>query len=138
MKMKKLTKGVVVFSILAAMTLQMTAFASTGTTTLTLPVNQKWVSVSATRTGSFNDLHARCYSVYPTNGGKDDFKKIQARAVNSSGTVIANTVTLKETATGPTSMAIKNGYLNLTSFKFQFRGNDPELAAKAEVYYSGR
>ena len=115
----------------------MTVFAGTGRTTLTLPANQTWQSISTSRTGSFSDLHARCYSVYPTSGGTDNYTKIQCRATNGS-VAIVDTVTLKETASTATSLPIYNGYLGTTTVKFQFRGNNPDLAAYADVYYSGR
>lgn len=126
----------IALSLFVILVLQTNVFAAR--TVLTLPKNQAWVTQSTTRTGNFNDLHARCYSVYPTSGGTDNYKKIQVRATNSSGTVITSTETLVETASTATSLAIRNGYLGISTVKFQFRGNDPALSAYADVYYHGR
>ncbi|WP_067842986.1 hypothetical protein [Amphibacillus sediminis] len=107
-------------------------------TTLTLPKNQTWVSRSATRSGDYSNVHARLYAVYPTNGGEDNFTRIQVKLTSSGGKNMSDIYTLNETNKGNTSIKIYNGSLNTKSVKFQFRGNNPNYGAKADVYYSAR
>ncbi len=107
------------------------------TKTIDLPKNQKWVSCSATRTGDYDFCYAKCQSVYSTTSS-DNFTRIQARVVNSSGTRISvdSKYILSEKDAGSAVMNIKRGYLSAKSIKFQFRGNKPEYAARAKVFYN--
>jgi len=106
--------------------------------TIPLGANQVWNTRSAVaRSTYYSYVAARCYAVYPPNGGNDNFTRVQVRAKNASGIVITSIVTLYETADTTTSIDIFEGYLNATSVTFQFRGNDPDYAATADVFYYG-
>ncbi|SEN56741.1 hypothetical protein SAMN04488134_101374 [Amphibacillus marinus] len=106
--------------------------------TLNLPSRQSWVDKAATRSGTYNDVRARLYSVYPPNGGTDNFTRIQVVVATPGNLHITDTVTLNETATSNTSIKLRNGTLNNRSIKFRFRGNNPDYAAKADVEWQGR
>lgn len=104
-----------------------------------LELNQNWnVRPAVSRSGKYNDAYARCNSVYPPNGQEDTFTKIQAKLCTTAGTTISDVYTLSENDTSDTSLAIRNGYLYITSLKFAFRGNNPNYNALALVTYSGR
>jgi hypothetical protein len=116
-------------------------FATSKRETLTLGKNQVWNTTSAiSRSGYYNDITARLYAVYPTNGGGDNFTKIQFKAENSSGVNIlsASYYVLYESATSESSYLIKNGYLNTQNVKFSFRGNNASYAATCDVSYNSR
>lgn len=104
-----------------------------------LPENQVWTTAgNDARSGYYNDVYVRCHTVYPEDG-LDVFSTIQARITNSKGTVIMDDeyVKVSESDSDGKAIPIKNGYLNLDSITFQFRGNS-SLGANAEVSYSGK
>lgn len=104
---------------------------------ISLPENQVWTeSMSMERSGYFSFAWASLESVYPLSG-TDNFKKIQARIVNSSGSSIMDSsyVVLEEGKDGE-RLYIKEGCLNLTTIYIQFRGNTSK-AAEAVVSYGG-
>ena len=109
------------------------------TKTIDLPKNQKWVSVSATRSGQVTSCTARCNSVYSATSS-DNFTRIQARVVNSKGELMSKETkyVLSETATKATTIYLEEGMLSYKSIKFQFRGNEPLYAARAKVTYDPR
>ncbi len=114
-----------------------TTIRSFAMSTVYLSKGQEWTtSYSASRTMAFSYVSSKLYSVYPEKG-KDNFKKIQVRVVDGSGTLISNSTysTLTEGA-GWNSIALKDGYLNYSTVYFQFRGNSSE-AAYADVDYYG-
>ncbi|MCM1091392.1 MAG: hypothetical protein NC092_08200 [Butyrivibrio sp.] len=102
-----------------------------------LSANQVWTgSYSISRTGDYSYVYARCNSVYPPSG-TDNFTKIQARLVNSSGTLImtATYVVLNESE-GYKKLYIADGYLNENPVYIQFRGNTKDAAEAIVSYYS--
>ncbi len=104
--------------------------------TITLKTKQIWnVRTSLTRTTRYSYLTARCFAVYPTGGGKDNFTRVQVKATNTGNTNITNVITLNETSSAPTNIPIIEGYLNESSVKFCFRGNNPDYSAYADVDY---
>ena len=107
--------------------------------TVTLSKNQVWknASVIVSRSKNNSTLEAQCYSVYPTNGGTDKFTRVQTRAYTTTGLAMTDTYTLNETNSAVTILNIKEGYLSHSPVQFKFRGNDPDYAAKADVYYYG-
>lgn len=127
-----------ILSIAFVFALLFSSHAFAARTTLTLPEDQVWVSISTERTGKYKTVYARLFSVYPTDGGKDNFTRIQVRVTSSSGTVMSNRITLYETNTSSTTIQLKDGTLANKKIKFQFRGNNPNYGAKADVYYYGR
>ena len=133
--MKKFSK---MLSICFIFTLIFTSHAFAARETITVPVNQGWVVKSDTRSGNYATVYSRLYAVYPTKGGTDNFTRVQVKVTSSGGTAMSGIVTLFETATSNTSISLKNGTLSNKSVKFQFRGNDPDYAAKADVSYDAR
>lgn len=105
---------------------------------LVLPANQTWVSKSTTRTGKYSDVTARLFKVFPYDNRDDDFTRIQARLTSSNGTAISKVYTLYETANVPTAIKLNEGTLDNTNIRMQFRGNNPNYAAYADVFYNGR
>ena len=89
---------------------------------ITLAANQAWTKTyAASRSKQNSDVLARCHSVYPRYGGTDNFQKIQCRIVDGAGTQMCyEVVTLSETATGNTSIPIRNGFLNASTAYFNF------------------
>ena len=105
---------------------------------ISLPENQVWTeSMSMERSGYFSFAWASLESVYPLSG-TDNFKKIQARIVNSSGSSIMDSsyVVLEEGKDGE-RLYIKEGCLNLTTIYIlslkmllrQMAGNEPKSEA---------
>lgn len=141
MKLRKTIYAAISATVMIAMLCVSAMAASVTNKTISLPANQVWTSAtgnSVARSGSYNDVGARCNSVYPDSGA-DFFGKIQCRVLNSYGTKIMDDdyVVLDEGADGYTYIPIKNGYLSVTTVYFQFRGNT-SAAANAVVSYTGR
>jgi hypothetical protein len=100
-----------------------------------LPKKQAWVSTQkVTRSKNYSFGYAACYSVYPLEGGKDKFTKVQVR-MKAGSTAISKTYTLSESATNFTRIKIKEGYLSKTKVVFDFRGNHPDYSARTDVEY---
>ncbi len=133
---KKILSAFVVMMI--AIIIAVPAFAAgTNRQSIYLPKDQEWKSAGTdTRTGNYSYVYARCHSVYPDSGA-DHFTTIQCRVRNSSGIVISDKIYyLEESATGFTSIKIKEGYLSASPVTFQFRGNT-SAPAYAVVSYHG-
>jgi len=111
------------------------AFAATST--VYLPLKQGWNYCQSTRSGNYSYGSAKCNSVYPTNGGTDNLRYIQAGITDRSGVQMSDAVRLDERATTSSKIKIYEGKLNITSIMFRFRGNDPNIEAKTSVTYSG-
>lgn len=134
-KKKRLTTVFVVMAMFCMMS--MSVLAATNVV-ISLPKDQAWTTKrSMTRTGNYSYVQASCDSVYPTDGSTDLFSKIQARIINSSGTLIMTKdyVSLKE-GDGYQDLNIKEGYLADKTVYIQFRGNT-NSAAEAVVNYQG-
>lgn len=140
--MKKTIKSMVVrvFAVMFILCTYMTStvWGSFKRETISLDMNQVWnYRETVTRTLKYSYGVARCYSVYPPNGGADGYTRIQA-AIMLNGKRISDVCILYETAADTTPIKIYEGYLNNTEIQFAFRGNDPALAARADVYYAGK
>lgn len=130
---RKLT--ITISTLLVILTMSISNVFATRSTIM-LKTKQVWnVQASLTRTARYSYLTARCFAVYPTGGGKDNFTRVQVKATNTGNTNITNVITLYETSSGSTNIPIIEGYLNETSVKFSFRGNNPNYAAYADVEY---
>ncbi|MBQ3584388.1 MAG: hypothetical protein IJA27_06715 [Lachnospiraceae bacterium] len=139
--MKKKIMKILSVGLMMGMIVGTNAFAAVPTRreTIFLDFNQQWNGRAAiSRTGDYSTVYARCYSVYPADGGTDNYTKIQAKISTIAGVDISDVVTLNETATSNTSISIKEGYLSTTSIRFSFRGNNPDYSAYADVYQEGR
>lgn len=137
---KKIINSILVM-ILACMVLSTSAFAVAPSKreTIYLSSGQKWNGRAAiTRTGDYSTVYARCYAVYPTDGGEDKFTRIQVKISTIPGVDISDIYTLRESEAENKSIKIREGYLSETSVRFSFRGNDPDYAAMADVYQDGR
>lgn len=87
--------------------------------------NQVWnhdYDYTDKRSGSYSYVTAQNHSVRPVSG-VDLFTKIQARATNSYGLEITDTVILNEGTASASKLYIREGYLNWDTVGFQFRGN---------------
>lgn len=102
-----------------------------------LPANQLWTgSYSASRSGAYRYVNAQCNSVYPISG-EDNFTRIQVTVVsNNNTTILEDEVATLTEGQGMETLNIKNGYLNLRTVYFKFRGNSSS-AANAVVSYKG-
>lgn len=88
----------------------------------------------------YSTIGAKCETVYPETGS-DTFKRIQYAADYLDGsswvTVTADPYgVLEEGASQYTPMKIKEGYLDITTVWFKFRGNT-DASACAVVSYNG-
>lgn len=126
--------------LLITLTMCTSVFATERKQTINIPADLKKTTISATRTGNYSYVTARCYSVYPTSGGVDTFSKIRCEITDSSGNRINSNqdgktyFTLPETHTSATKIGIQEGKLGNKSIKFAFYGNSV-YAARAEVGY---
>lgn len=104
--------------------------------TIELPKDQVWTAkFSEPRTGRYSQVAAECDSVYPLSGS-DNFKQIQCRVVNQSGTVISDqSYYVLTEGMSSTYIPIREGYLNLSVVYFQFRGNTTSPAYTVVSYY---
>lgn len=129
-------KSIVMMTLAVCLLLSMHVFATRET--LSLPKNQVWVSCGTVRSGNYSYVSARCYAVYPIDGGSDTFTRIQVQVTNSAGTVISlsSAYTLYETASSSSQLSLKEGYLATKSIQVRFRGNS-SAPAYADVYYYG-
>lgn len=127
----------IIVAIIIASTMCIPAFAATRKN-IYIPENQAWTSkMSDSRAGNNGDVSATCHSVYPLSG-TDNFSKIQCRSVSSEGVLIVqNEYYVLTEGKGAVLMELRNGYHNLSTVYFQFRGNTNK-DAYAVVSYSGR
>lgn len=88
------------------------------------------------RSGRSAYAYARNHSVYPDNGAKDNFEKIQCRIVNDYDLQISNTCVLSETSKSFTSIKIYEGYRNGKTVNFEFKGNTAKNAVAVVSYGS--
>ena len=88
------------------------------------------------RTGNSAYAYARNHAVFPDNGGTDNYKKIQCRIVNDYDLQISNTTILNETSTKNTNIKIYDGYLNMKTANFEFKGNSDKNAIAIVSYGS--
>lgn len=51
---------------------------------------------------------------------------------------MSDRIVLYETNTSSTTLPLKDGTLGYKKINFQFRGNDPDYGAKADVEYNAR
>ena len=126
----------ILLTLIMVITVCMPAMAGTKVN-ITIPKNQVWsTKKSDSRTGYNGYVSARCHSVYPESG-TDNFSKIQCRVVSSSGNVMVEKsyYVLSESASAATDMNIKDGYFNLKTVYFQFRGNSSDAANAVVSYY---
>lgn len=134
MKRKNIITGIVVMVML--LTMSMSAMAASDVVVY-LPENQVWsISYSDTRSGAYSTATVHCDSVYPIKGS-DNFKKMQARLVDSSGTLISAEpyIILEENGLYDI-LHVDEGYLHLKTIYFQFRGNSKEAANAVVDYFA--
>lgn len=139
--MKKIFPKIVTAFFICSLILTTHVFAARST--FNLPKNQEWVYKYETRTGSYSTVLSRLYAVYPTDGSKDNFKKIQVRISASGGEVIgsgeymSDLYILDERVNSNSIIPLYDGLLYNMRIYFQFRGNSSS-PARADVYYNGR
>lgn len=104
-----------------------------------LSVNQYWMTQPAVqRSGAYSYVEAQCLAVHPAvAGGADNLRYIQAHATTEGGTNITGITTLDERDSSPSSLTLKEGYLNVSTVVFEFRGST-SAAAYADVTYDAK
>lgn len=97
--------------------------AATTKKTIDLPANYAFSKdkCEGTRTKKYTFVIAQCISVYPPNGGKDNFTTIQVMLKNESGKQISGVRKLSEKNAGMVDIEIREGYLNTQLFHRQSR-----------------
>lgn len=86
----------------------------------------------------YSHVEAQCFAVYPAvAGGADNLRYIQVHATTEGGTNITGITTLDERASAPSSLTLKDGYLNESTVVFEFRGGT-SAAAYADVAYDAK
>lgn len=134
-KKRRIITIIVALSMFCMMS--MSALADGWNVHIYLPENQEWTSGgSILRSGKYSYVMACCDSVYPTIG-TDNYTKIQARLVDSSGEriMLDDCVILKE-GSGYKHLYIMEGYQNLGTIYIQFRGNTNAGAEAVVSFYS--
>ncbi|MBR3917614.1 MAG: hypothetical protein IKJ59_02620 [Clostridia bacterium] len=135
---KSIKKAVVTVMTLASMGCMCCINAFAANSTVTLEVNQAWTYVGpVSRSGRYDYLAMRNLAVYPRYGGTDNFRYIQAYAIDDYGNVICETITLDERDESASYPYIYELHHNVSSIRFGFRGNNPNYEAKADVVYNG-
>ncbi|WP_167958820.1 hypothetical protein [Anaerosporobacter faecicola] len=132
MKLKKAIVTSLVFSFLIST--QVFAAGQTSSQTLWLPENT-WVGIYAQKTTTAQKAYSRCTAVYPSSGD-DNYTRVKSRCSDATGyTCISakDEYVLYETATGYTTMTFANYVSKGTYFIIDYKGNNPELAAYADV-----
>lgn len=137
MKGKVRSKLVTAVTVMAMCAMMAMSVGAASNVVVYLPANQLWSgSYSVSRSGAYGYVSAECNSVYPLSGS-DNFTQIQVTVVSNNNTTIMDGgyTVLKEGA-GMYRLRIKDGYLNLKTVYFKFRGNSSS-AANAVVSYEG-
>lgn len=110
--------------------------ASSNRETLHLSSNQAWnYGVTVQRSLEYSYGDARCFAVYPSNGGLDRFLKVRVKIVVGAYVTVSDVYTISENASAPTQIKMKEGYLDIENIKFAFSGNTSS-AVYADVYYN--
>lgn len=114
-------------------------FAAPKRETVKLLTNMAPTVRSASRSGKYASVYARCYSVYPYAGGKDTYKRIRVTVYSTDHRQITGTVVLNEENTANTLIRFYDVPLNFYTINFYFTGNSNTApAAGAEVMYDAR
>jgi hypothetical protein len=135
---KIIVTSLIVFMLFPSLIAPVFAAVSSKRERILVETNQVWNSRSAIRRDtSISTVQARTYAVYPTNGGEDGFRYLQARVAISTGNpdAVSNTYVLDERDTKNTSIKILEGFLGLSTVRFSFRGNSAKHPAYADVFY---
>ncbi|MCD7727431.1 MAG: hypothetical protein LUH57_03685 [Ruminococcus sp.] len=101
--------------------------------TFRVQTGQVWNTRPAlTRTQKYSYVRVKVNAVYPVLEVKDNYKYVQVRVINENGKAITSTCTLEE-GTGGQRIDIKEGCLDASDIRFQYRGNDADLAADVDA-----
>ncbi|OUP46034.1 hypothetical protein [Pseudoflavonifractor sp. An187] len=136
-KAGKLVTGLLGLAM-AAVTILPCAASTVYTHDIEIPAHMVWTKIyGAERSQKNKEVKARCNSVEPPKANWDTFTKIRCRVVNGMKEPITEKKEyVLEEGKGYVSMELLNGYLDVYSVSFQFRGNS-ESAAIANVSYWG-
>lgn len=114
-------------------------FASPKRETMKLLTNMAPTVRSASRSGYYASVYARCYSVYPYDGGTDTYKRMRVTVHHTDHSQITDTVILNEDNTYDTLIRFYDIPLNFYTINFYFTGNSTTApAAGADVMYDPR
>lgn len=140
--MKKNSKFVTAAVVLVMLLLSiMPAFAQVNNVLISIPANKAWsVGYGDTHDARYSTIGAKCESVYPESG-LDTFTRIQYAAdyLDGSSWVTVTTKPYEVLVEGDPeykTMQIREGYLNIPTVWFKFRGNT-DASARAVVSYNG-
>ena len=112
--MKKKIVGIV--ACLAAV-FSMGAYAL-ASTTIVLPLYAGYrTDISTVRSGNYSYVEERINSVYPTNGGYDNYTQVSVGIYNQSGQAISGQYVLNESDRTYTKIYIREGNLATTNIK---------------------
>lgn len=105
------------------------AIANVYTGTLVLPSSTSSANyrTNMTRSGNYSYVGVKINSVYPTNGGTDNYYYANAAIFSASMLQISNKTLINESSSGYTNISITEGYLNNTAIGVGFYN-----------YYSGK
>lgn len=138
--MKKKIQQVMVFALVLGFIMSTKVYAAIVTKTITLPIDT-WVSNKETKISDVQFSLARCNAVYPTGTyTEDNYHRIRVR-IKSGGNIVSKPsggnsyYTLTE-GQDNTRIDYSTRLVAGTEINIQFKGNDPEKAAKADVLYT--
>lgn len=137
MKSTRKSKLITAVTVMAMCIMTAVPVGAASNVVVYLPQNQLWTGAySTSRSTAYSYVSAECNSVYPLSGS-DNFTQIQVTVVSNNNTTIlkGEVATLTE-GQGMKSLTIKDGYLDLRTVYFKFRGNSSS-AANAVVSYQG-
>lgn len=135
--MKKKIRAIFSVTLLFCMVLGINVSATSVRETVAVSINQMWTPrPEISRTRNYSYVTAKTYAVYPTDNTRDNFEKIQV-VVRNGNVTISDIYVLNETE-GSETIYLQEGYLAASEVIFAFRGNDPNHAAYADVYYDAK
>ena len=135
--MKKKLKAIFSVTLLLGMIFATDVFAESVREVVRVNINQMWTArPEISRSTNYSYVTARAYAVYPTDGSEDDFENVQV-VVRDGNVIISNVYVLNEEV-GNENIDIHEGHLAVSEVTFAFRGNDPDYAAYADVYYDAK
>lgn len=133
--MKNKVQSVIITMMVCCFILSTSALAATVNKTISLPAGS-WVSNTETKSNaSLNYGIARCVAVYPYNG-TDNYTKIKVRTKSGGAIISAQQEYILTEGELATTIYYKKTPAVGDNVNMQFRGNNDDLRAKADVVYN--
>lgn len=136
-KSKKLITCTLSVIFVSMLVLSTNIFAASQRKTISIHANYSPTVVSASKSGDYPYSLARCYSVYPQNGGTDTYTRIRVSVKGMDQSELTSVYVLNETNTQSTTLYYKATYTGYPIINFYFTGNSAD-AAYADVMYDGK